>query len=292
LIAGTLGYLAPEVIRGEPATAASDVYALGALAYRALSGSLPYPTGTIAELVEAQAVPARPVSALRPGLGESMDAAVAGALGPGAARPTASELAAHLNLALAMMDPAALWVPAGAAPPLPGASQSGAATQAGVRIAASPAARAVAGEPTRTMGTAPGVPRTVRSAPGGTSIPRSPAVLVAGIAILLLSAFVLAGFSVPGFLLPPSLPDSGNPALAPGNQNRAASPQPSLQQRARPGTSQLPVPASPTVPMASPNPSASPPPAVRPAPTPRHHPQHHRRPHAHHDRHHGHGHED
>lgn len=37
-VAGTYGYIAPEVLRGETVTALSDLYSLGALAYRLLAG--------------------------------------------------------------------------------------------------------------------------------------------------------------------------------------------------------------------------------------------------------------
>jgi serine/threonine protein kinase len=39
---GTLTHLAPEVVRGAPATPASDVYALGVILFEALCGRLPY----------------------------------------------------------------------------------------------------------------------------------------------------------------------------------------------------------------------------------------------------------
>ncbi|MGI5245705.1 protein kinase domain-containing protein [Dactylosporangium sp. CA-139066] len=42
-IMGTPAYLAPERIRGLPTTAATDVYALGLLLYRALAGRFPWP---------------------------------------------------------------------------------------------------------------------------------------------------------------------------------------------------------------------------------------------------------
>jgi len=41
-VLGTLGYLAPELIRGEPASPLSDLYALGCVLYQCLSGTLPF----------------------------------------------------------------------------------------------------------------------------------------------------------------------------------------------------------------------------------------------------------
>ena len=41
-VIGTLDYLAPELIRGEPATVASDVYALGCVAYECATGAPPF----------------------------------------------------------------------------------------------------------------------------------------------------------------------------------------------------------------------------------------------------------
>ena len=45
-VLGTLDYLAPERIRGEPATPASDVYSLGCVLFFALAGQAPYPLET------------------------------------------------------------------------------------------------------------------------------------------------------------------------------------------------------------------------------------------------------
>lgn len=41
-VMGTLEYLAPELIRGDPATPASDVYAFGCLAYECVAGKTPF----------------------------------------------------------------------------------------------------------------------------------------------------------------------------------------------------------------------------------------------------------
>lgn len=43
VVVGTLGYVAPEVLRGAPADARSDTYALGCLLYETLTGTVPFP---------------------------------------------------------------------------------------------------------------------------------------------------------------------------------------------------------------------------------------------------------
>ena len=78
---GTLGYLAPELLRGAPATPASDVYAFGVVAYEALTGQRP-----------TDASPPAP-STLAPWLGTGFDRPLSAALGPASSRPTISALA-------------------------------------------------------------------------------------------------------------------------------------------------------------------------------------------------------
>lgn len=66
LTMGTPGYIAPEVIRGEPATAAADLYAMGATAWFALTGSPPYSGDTASEILAkhlVQPLPDLPVVA-------------------------------------------------------------------------------------------------------------------------------------------------------------------------------------------------------------------------------------
>ena len=98
---GTLAYLAPEQLGGEPASPASDVHALGVIAYLGLTGRPPRPAGNVAEVVAASDRPVDPVSALVPGLGSAFDSAIARALARNSSqRPTAAELGATLAAAL------------------------------------------------------------------------------------------------------------------------------------------------------------------------------------------------
>ena len=50
---GTISYLAPEILTGEPATPASDIYALGAVTYELISGRPPFSADSPAALLEA-----------------------------------------------------------------------------------------------------------------------------------------------------------------------------------------------------------------------------------------------
>src|SRR5215472_927194 len=52
-IAGTLPYLAPELLKGEPADARSDLWALGVVLYQALTGRLPFQGRTPYDMTSA-----------------------------------------------------------------------------------------------------------------------------------------------------------------------------------------------------------------------------------------------
>jgi serine/threonine protein kinase len=98
---GTLSYLAPEVLAGQRASAAADVYALGVVAFVGLTGELPRPAGSMAKLVAASQTPARRASSAAPALGPAFDDVIAAALAPDPAdRPDALELATGLTSAL------------------------------------------------------------------------------------------------------------------------------------------------------------------------------------------------
>lgn len=52
-LSGTLGYLAPERLKGHPATERTDLYSLGVVAYTLISGEFPFPQDSIATLLNA-----------------------------------------------------------------------------------------------------------------------------------------------------------------------------------------------------------------------------------------------
>ena len=155
---GTLAYLAPEVLGGSTATAASDVYGLGVVAFEGLTGELPRAAGSVSALVDAHRLEAPLVSSVAPGVGVSYDGVIASALAVDPAeRPSAAAFGASI----------AATLPAGhEGPPSPGAPLAAAAV-----LAASAVDRDA---PTRTdIVTAPAAPRPAPLAPPAT--PAAPA---------------------------------------------------------------------------------------------------------------------
>ncbi len=55
MVMGTLRYMAPEQLAGEPVTPRADLYGLGAVLFEMLTGAPPYPAPSPAELIEQQA---------------------------------------------------------------------------------------------------------------------------------------------------------------------------------------------------------------------------------------------
>ena len=53
MVMGTLDYVAPELLRGSEATAASDIYALGCLAYECTAGRAPFADTSMFDLASA-----------------------------------------------------------------------------------------------------------------------------------------------------------------------------------------------------------------------------------------------
>ncbi len=98
-ILGTLAYLPPEQVTEQRFTAASDVYALGAVAYEVLTGLPAFPGGTPVEVIQqilrGEVVPPRQ---LRPEIPEDLERLVLSMLATDpAARPSDAEVVARLT---------------------------------------------------------------------------------------------------------------------------------------------------------------------------------------------------
>lgn len=118
---GTPSYMAPELVTGDPAGPAGDVYALGVLLYQALAGRPPFPAETPAEAWRAHTELAPP----RPdGVGDAWWELLRRMLAkaPGA-RPSAAEVAAAL--APGRTEPDLRQVGPPAEPPPPPAEETG-----------------------------------------------------------------------------------------------------------------------------------------------------------------------
>ncbi len=117
-IIGTLSYAAPEQLRGEALDGRADLYALGAVMYRALAGRRPFEAQGTAELVKAQLFdPPTPLTKLAPGVPAGLARLVHQALAKSAEeRPSSAE---QMRLQLNGLDetaPAEPWKERGIAP--------------------------------------------------------------------------------------------------------------------------------------------------------------------------------
>jgi serine/threonine protein kinase len=79
-VLGTAAYLSPEQARGEPAGPASDLYALGVVAYQLMAGRLPYEAASLTDLARQQAAPPQRLDLLAPDVPPALAAAVMRAL--------------------------------------------------------------------------------------------------------------------------------------------------------------------------------------------------------------------
>ena len=127
-LVGTAPYLSPERLRGEPATASSDLYAVGAVLFEALTGRHPYAGDNPVAIAHAMATaPACRLAALRPDVDTDLADAVDRSLSrdPAARFGSASAMADAIRGApsavtetmLATGAPTEELVPAGQAAP-------------------------------------------------------------------------------------------------------------------------------------------------------------------------------
>ncbi|MSW95849.1 MAG: protein kinase, partial [Actinobacteria bacterium] len=111
---GTLAYVAPEALRDETIDARADIYALGCLLHRMLTGETPFPRESDAAVIAAHLTDPPPRPSATRGVPAGLDAVVARALAkqPGDRFASAGALAAAAREALT----AAPETPAGTAP--------------------------------------------------------------------------------------------------------------------------------------------------------------------------------
>lgn len=83
LVVGSPSYIAPECWQGKPdrVSAAADVYALGAVIYRALAGEVPFPADSLIDVVRMSTRGVRPsLHRARPDLPQAVDGWIGRAL--------------------------------------------------------------------------------------------------------------------------------------------------------------------------------------------------------------------
>ena len=117
-VMGTAGYLSPEQARGEPATAASDRYALAVVAYELLTGGRPFERGSAtAEAAAHVNEPVPPASSRGVGVPAAVDVVFDRALAkdPSARYRTSEEFVRELCRALGLEEEATRVLPAVAA---------------------------------------------------------------------------------------------------------------------------------------------------------------------------------
>ena len=190
---GTIHYAAPEQIQGETSGPPADVYALAAVLYECLTGSVPFPRDAQAAVIYAQlADPPPKVSARRPDLPSALDDLIAAGMAkrPDERPPSAGEL---IERAGSLLVAAPATVNAGPAP----APATVRARPAPAASPARPAARTTvaAPEPATVAAGAPGAAAESISTASTLGGPRRrrlgvPALAGAALALIAAGAFI------------------------------------------------------------------------------------------------------
>ena len=226
---GTIDYVAPEQIQGEPATAASDCYALTGVLYECLTGQVPFPRPTEAAVLHAHMVQPRPrVTEQRPDLPEAIDGVIAAGMArdPAERPDSAGELIKQAVQALASTPPG---VPGGQSTRLSGPPErrDGQPTRVPGAVApvASAAAAASAATPARgTATTAPAVAAAAPTAPAALPARGTPATAPAARAAAAAAESTIASAGQTASPAPPAATDRGTapppPAKAPAAAKR------------------------------------------------------------------------
>jgi serine/threonine protein kinase len=104
---GTIDYVSPEQVLGDPVTPASDAYGLTCVLYEALTGQVPFPRFTAAATMFAHVSSPPPrVTEARPELPAELDDVIALGMGKDpAARPAPTDVVRSAALALGFLPP-------------------------------------------------------------------------------------------------------------------------------------------------------------------------------------------
>ena len=198
---GTIDYVSPEQIQGEPATERSDIYALTGVLFECLTGSVPYAKPAEAQVVYAHiAEPPPQPTAHRPELPQAIDDVVAKGMAkePNERYASAGELLDAAKVAFGQA------VGAGpAAPTSEGAGQGNGASTRPSDTARPPgdiAGGVTAASPVQGAPTVPAhVPRAERTVPSSVEAPeRAKPVPIAAIAAVLAVIGAIAGYALGG----------------------------------------------------------------------------------------------
>ena len=181
---GTIDYVSPEQIQGEPATATSDCYALAAVLYECLTGQVPFLRANEAAVIHAHVVQPPPrVTELRPDLPVAIDAVIAtGMAKDPATRPaSAAAMIRQATLALAPGPQTAGGAQVTRLTPLPEKPDAGDASR-GAGAVATVASAPAPGENAAAVSDPSPVPAAVATKPAATPSPSAEPTAADGVA--------------------------------------------------------------------------------------------------------------